>query len=56
MNTVSKDLLTIQSNADNAAVYKLLEEMGVKRMSPREILHSHIIPTLKTDEWLVRLN
>lgn len=54
MNTVSKDLLTMQSNVDNAAVLKLLEEMGVKRKSPRDILHNHIFPILESEEWRVR--
>lgn len=53
MRTVSKEMLSMQSNAENASVHRLLEEMGVKRMTSREIVYNHIIPILESDDWRV---
>jgi hypothetical protein len=32
----------------------LLERLGVKRLTPHDIMHHHILPVLKTNQWQVR--
>lgn len=53
LKTVSRQLLTCQTVAENTVVRQLLEDMGVKRLSPRQVIHNHIIPILKSNDWQV---
>ena len=35
-------------------VKQLLRRLGVKRLSARDLINSHILPTFKSDKWKVR--
>ena len=53
LKTVSRQLLMCQKPAENNTVYQLLEDIGVKKLSPREVIHSHILPVLNSGDWQV---
>lgn len=52
MQTVHPLMLNINGNM-NSQMVALLELLGVKRLTPRDIIVHHIIPILKTDAWKV---
>ncbi|XP_025076268.1 uncharacterized protein LOC112553340 isoform X4 [Pomacea canaliculata] len=35
----------------NSQVFKLLMRLGVKQLSPNDIIHHHILPILQSDRW-----
>lgn len=37
----------------NSQVFKLLMRLGVKQLSPNDIIHHHILPILQSDRWQV---
>jgi hypothetical protein len=51
IRTVSRQLLMCQKPAENNTVYQLLEDIGVKKLSPREVIHGHILRVLNSDDW-----
>ncbi|XP_059138506.1 uncharacterized protein LOC131926926 isoform X3 [Physella acuta] len=51
LNLVHTDLTNTPDNEVNSQVVKLLIKMGVKQMTPHDLIHSHIMPVLKTDAW-----
>ena len=34
-------------------ISRLLEQIGVKRLTPADIIHHHILPTLRSSAWQV---
>ena len=43
------------SGVVNSQLCTLLEQLGVKRLAPRDVISHHIIPTLRNDNWKVEL-
>ena len=36
-------------------ICRLLEQIGVKRLTPAEMIHHHILPTLRSSAWQVNV-
>jgi hypothetical protein len=52
MQTVHPLTLNINGNV-NSQIIALLEQLGVKRLTPRDVISHHILPILRTDAWKV---
>ena len=50
---VHSGLVTTPDSEVNSQVLKLLQRAGVKQLSPFDIVHHHILPILKSEEWQV---
>ena len=37
-------------------ISRLLEQIGVKRLTPTEMVHHHILPTLRSPNWQVNIS
>ncbi|XP_046338389.2 protein NO VEIN-like isoform X3 [Haliotis rufescens] len=48
---VHSGLMTTSDSEVNSQVQKLLQRVGVKQLSPLDIIHHHILPTLKSEVW-----
>ncbi|XP_067652769.1 uncharacterized protein [Haliotis asinina] len=48
---VHPGLVTTADNEVNSQVQKILQRVGVKQLSPFDIIHHHILPTLKSEAW-----
>ncbi|XP_041376442.1 protein NO VEIN-like isoform X2 [Gigantopelta aegis] len=51
LSMVHSGLITTSDNEVNSQVLKLLQRAGVKQLSPFDIVHHHILPILKSEEW-----
>ena len=56
MNSLHPLLLSTGDDEVNSQVHKLLVRLGVKQLSPFDIINHHIIPVLKSGEWEVGVN
>lgn len=48
-------LLNTDDDEVNSQVHKLFLRLGIKQLSPFELINQHIIPVLKTDAWKVNM-
>ena len=46
-------LLNTEDDEVNSQVNKLLQRLGIKQLSPFDVINYHILPVLKTDQWKV---
>lgn len=54
LNTIHPALIDTPDNEVNSQVQKLLLKMGVKPLSPYDVINHHIIPILKSETWQVK--
>ena len=54
LNTVHGALLQAGHQVASSQASRLLEQLGVKRLTPQEIINHHILPVLQSDLWKVR--
>jgi len=48
-------LLLGYNGSVNSQLCSLLEQLGVKRLMPRDVISHHILPILRTDSWKVSI-
>ena len=53
VNSLHPLLLNTGDAEVNSQVQKLLLRLGVKQLSPSDVINHHIIPVLKSDTWQV---
>ncbi|XP_050398302.1 uncharacterized protein LOC126816138 isoform X1 [Patella vulgata] len=51
LNTVDSGLITTEDNEINSQVEKLLQLVDVKQLSPDDLIHHHILPVLRSEDW-----
>ncbi|CAG5134711.1 unnamed protein product, partial [Candidula unifasciata] len=51
LSLVHAALTSTSDNEVNSQVVKLLLKMGIKQMTAHDLIHSHIMPVLKSDTW-----
>ncbi|XP_038073872.1 uncharacterized protein LOC119741972 [Patiria miniata] len=51
MCTLDGRVLTSLDSVANSQVIQLLEELGVLRISPRDVIGHHILPVIQSDQW-----
>ncbi|CAL1544092.1 unnamed protein product [Lymnaea stagnalis] len=51
LNLVHSDLTNTSDDEVNSQVIKLLIKMGIKQLTAHDLIHSHIMPVLKSDLW-----
>ncbi|BFZ19889.1 hypothetical protein BsWGS_22929 [Bradybaena similaris] len=51
LSLVHTALTSTSDNEVNSQVVKLLLKMGIKQMTAHDLIHSHIIPILKSETW-----
>ena len=54
LSTVHPALFSSLDDIGRSQVEQLLRRLGVKSWSARDLINSHILPTLKSDKWKVR--
>lgn len=50
------ELFSSLDSIERSQVAHLLKQLGVKSFSPKDVINSHILPTLKSDNWEVSYN
>jgi hypothetical protein len=55
LNILDHRLLNCVDQVGNSQVHRILEQAGVKQMTVHDIVTHHIIPVLKSEEWMVRI-
>ncbi|XP_071961958.1 uncharacterized protein [Antedon mediterranea] len=51
MNILHGDLLTCQDGVGNSQVMLMMEQLGICHITPYDVIHNHILPTLKSEDW-----
>src|SRR5437867_550846 len=54
MCTVDARLFGAVNSVEHSQVCRLLEALRVKRLTARDVVQHHILPTFKSEEWKVR--
>ena len=62
LRALEKDMLTLDGRVlhsldkvSNSQIVQMLEELGVRHISPRDVIQHHILPVIKSDQWKVSL-
>ncbi|KAL3859494.1 hypothetical protein ACJMK2_009713 [Sinanodonta woodiana] len=55
LKNIHAGLMKTADNEINSQVRKLLHRLGVKEISPDEVINHHILPVLKSQEWKEKL-
>ena len=55
LNCLHHMLMNTDDDEVNGQVHKLMSRLGVKELSPLNIVNHHIIPVFKTEQWKVRI-
>ena len=53
IKTIDVALLQAGHQVASSQVSRFLEQLGVKRPTPQEIIKHHILPILQSDQWKV---
>ena len=53
MSTLDSRLLNSLDKVSNSQIVQMLEELGVRHISPGEVIQHHILPVIKSDQWKV---
>ncbi|XP_033634434.1 uncharacterized protein LOC117295789 isoform X1 [Asterias rubens] len=51
MSTLDSRLLNSLDKVSNSQIVQMLEELGVRHISPGEVIQHHILPVIKSDQW-----
>ncbi|XP_033112404.1 uncharacterized protein LOC117113227 [Anneissia japonica] len=51
MYILHADFMTCQDSLANSQVMLMMEQLGVCHIEPRDVIHNHILPALKSDDW-----
>ena len=53
LNILSRTMISRLDQVQQQQVISLLKDLGIKPMTPSDLIHNHIIPTFKTGKWKV---
>lgn len=48
MQTIHPLLLGLPENVSSLQIFRLLQQLGVKKLTPYEVIQHHILPALKS--------